>query len=242
MEEKIFFQANVKHITLFLIMMLIMPANFALAANITEEFYPLHQGNTWTYATKEGGGSEETLRINGEEIISGTNTVKLYSGLNSIDYEYECFAFDSEGVKKYKTVDMEDENYRIFDPPNIEVPGNIEIGGSVNYSTNLVISAFDNKKIGDFRVNVQIKLVSAEDVAVPAGKFSDCLKFSLDVDWANTESHGKENRIFWLARGVGKVKEVRITTESAKDKEMEISAETRVLASAIIDGKKIGGL
>ena len=177
-------------------MMLIMPANFVLATNTIEEFYPLHQGNTWTYTItgdENSESSEETLRVNGEEIVSGINTVKLYSE----GYEYECFAFDSEGIKKYKTVNIEDKNYIIFNPPAIMMP-NIEVGKSMNYSANCVSNTFDNEKVGEFKANVQIKFVSVEDVIVPAGKFSDCLKFSFNVDWENADSYGRENRIFGL--------------------------------------------
>lgn len=239
MEEKRFFRVNAQYAVLFLIIMLIMPANFVLAADMIEEFYPLHQGNAWTYAITEDEGSEseeETLRVNGEEIVSGINTVKLYSEGD----EYECFAFGSEGVKKYKTVDLEDKNYQIFNPPVITIP-NIEIGGSVSYSTHIVSNALDNKKTGEFKENAQIKLVSVEDVVVPAGKFSGCLKFSFNADRENADSYSRENCIFWLARGVGKVKEVCIDTEGSKDKKLEIDTEKSVLISAIIDGKKIGG-
>ena len=40
---------------------------------------------------------------------------------------------------------------------------------------------------------------------------------------------------------MGKVKEVSINIDNDRNKEVEISTETHILISAIINGKKIGG-
>ena len=234
MKEKIFFQVNVNYAIFFLIATLIMPSHFVLAANM-EEFYPLQQENTWIYAKIEDNvNNEEILKIKGEEEIGGVRTVRLFNGEN----DYDCLAFDSQGIKKYKEKD--EDQYLIPQSPIIIIP-NIEVGEEVTYSRNFISNSLDNQKINEFKADVHIKLLSIEDVIIPAGKFSDCLKFSY-INYKSTDSgHEEEKIVFWLVRGVGKVKEVSINIDNDRNKEVEISTETHILISAIINGKKIGG-
>lgn len=237
MKEKIFLQAiNANYRILFLITILIMPSHFVLAANM-EEFYPLHQGNTWVYAvTEDGVENKETLKIKGVEEIGGIETARLFHGEN----KYVCLAFDSQGIKEYK--DNDDGEDAIPQPPVIIIP-NIEIGGEAAYSANFICNGLDNEKTPEAKVSIHIKLKSIENVMVPAGKFSDCLKFSSVYAWENPDgSREEENIVFWLARGIGKVKEVCVSTEyDYENQGIRISNETRSLISAIINGKKIGG-
>lgn len=55
MKERIFSQAIAKYAIFLSMMISVVPADFVSAANTLEEFYPLRQGDTWTYITTTGG-------------------------------------------------------------------------------------------------------------------------------------------------------------------------------------------
>lgn len=207
-----------------------------LSAYNLNEYYPLSQGNTWTYSViEDGNGYKETVKIEGIEIIEGAETVRIkYAG-----DEYTCLAIDSEGIEMYKYFD--NDEYEMFNPPAIVFP-NIEKGDTKRYSFNSIIYNVKGKKIGEAVIDFLVTLEAVEDVEVAAGKFNNCLKFSTITEWK--EKDGKYERddcTDWLSRGVGMVKEFCLSTEhDAETKEEEMSTRLSELSSAIVDGKKIG--
>jgi len=202
------------------------------------EYYPLSQGDSWTYSVIEGEESERrNLRIDGEEIVNGIKTVRIFSG----EDEYNCIAFDSEGIKKYKEFDIEDNEYEIYNPPKLIFP-NIEIGEVKEYSTNWIEYGMNGEKKEEGTETGQIKLESIENIEVPAGRFTDCLKFSIFSEEKDTAgNYEKGDCSVWLALGVGKVKEFCIDTEyEAETQKEDTSIEIVELVSAVVDGKRIG--
>lgn len=206
----------------------------ALGYNL-EEYYPLAQGNRWTYSVIENKKSHEvTVRREGKEIVNGVETVKMSSGEDI----YMCLAFDSQGIKIYKN--SEEDGYDIMNPPVTIFP-NIEIGESKTYSANLIFFNFEGTKIGETSENGQILLESIEDVEVPAGIFTKCLKFSSICHWEDPDGSGIDDRTIWLKQGVGEVRRMCISTEyTAENKSTSTVTEIRGLISAVIDGRKIG--
>lgn len=201
-----------------------------------EEYYPLDQGNSWTYSAIENEESgKEIVRIEGKEIIRGVETVKMMFAEN----DYKCIAIDSEGIKKYK--DFDEDEYKIYNPPKFLFP-NIDIGQVKEYSTSWIKYGMRGEKKEEGVETGQIKLESIENIEVPAGKFTGCLKFSL-ISNEKTSDGGYESSdcTIWLAPAIGKVKEFCIDTEYDVEAQKEDTfIEIVELVSAVVDGKRIG--
>lgn len=213
--------------------------NSAWAYDLSK-YFPLNQGDAWTYSlTEDGESSIVSVRIGGEEQIGGVKTIKIVDEGSGDDYR--CVSADLDGIKEYK--DFDSGTYVIYAPPRLVFPNNIEIGAAKKYSADLTIYEVNNNEIKDKRTGAgSIRLESVEDVQVPAGKFNGCLKFSTSSENKKDDgSYEKDDYTAWLAQGVGIVKEISIATEyDAETKEMSVSEETLQLVSAVIAGEKIG--
>ena len=217
--------------------MTILFSNLALAYDL-KEYYPLGQGNSWTYSAIDiTEVSEETVRIEGKELIDGLETVRM----QYVDDGYSCIAYDHEGIKEYK--DFEENYSEFFNPPLIVFP-NIEIGESKSYLVDSIIYDIDSEKIAESTSTIQISLESVEDVKVPANIFTDCLRFSKISEWRKSDgSFGTDKCVIWLARGVGRIKEFciyRYRMPGSETTEISTSSVIYKLISAVVDGKKIG--
>ena len=214
---------------------LTIPTNCVFAYDLTE-YYPLSQGNSWTYLVIEDAATfEYTLKENGEELVEGAKTTRLRSNEN----EYECFAVDEEGVKAYKSV--EGDTYEIFKPPKVIFP-NIKVGEAKTYSDNLLIYNMQDINIKKVTGESRILLQSIEDLEVKAGNFNNCLKFSLISEYQEPSgSYVRGDHTVWLAPGVGRVKEFYYSQDYDPETKEEVSSvEIFELISAVIDGVKIG--
>lgn len=211
-------------------------APLASAYNL-EEYYPLAQGNRWAYfEIKDEGMDKKTFRVEGKEIIDGQETTKLLDSYGG----HQCLVLDSQGLKEYKDTDV--YGCEIYNPPRMLFP-NIEIGESREYSTLAINYGADGTKLGESRMSGKITLESVEDIEVPAGRFTGCLKFSsiLEIREENG-SYKKEDSAIWLAPGLGRVKETCSVTEyEAGGGKENVSFQVFNLVSAVVDGKKIGG-
>lgn len=213
----------------------------ALGYNL-EEYYPLGQGNMWEYSTTDDEGSgKEKSEINGREMIGEKEVIKM---LLPEDGDYAYLGFDSEGVRIYRYFDKDDEGgddeYIIYNPPRIILP-DIGKGQTKEYSTAWTEYNISEEKKEEGAGGGQVTLESVENIEVPAGKFTDCLKFSVIYNKkAPGGAYEKSDCDIWLAPGIGKVKEFCIYTEreAAVDAE-ESSFKIYKLISAVINGKRI---
>ncbi|TAN59452.1 glycosyltransferase family 2 protein [bacterium] len=208
-----------------------------------EEYYPMNQGNIWEYSVTDDEESDRAINeIKGKEIIDGKEVIKML-----LAKEGDCayLHFDSEGVKIYKNFKKGEDEYKdeyiMYRPPRLAFP-NIEIGLVKEYSTILSEYSVSGEKKEEVAETGLIKLESIEDIEVPAGKFTDCLKFSVIYNKkASGVGYEKSDCEIWLAPGIGKVEEFCIYAEreTATDAE-ESSFKIYKLISAVINGKKIG--
>lgn len=227
-------------ILILVIVIIFLFTSLAMAYNL-KEYYPLAEGDSWTYSVikDKRGAEEKTDKVAGIEVVGNVETKKMISG----EDKYACIALDSEGVKLYKAND--DDKYTIFNPPKIIFPNieNIEIGETRGYSVRAM--NYEGSSIKDERSeSVQISLeFTMDDVDVPAGKFSNCLRFSTITKW-NEQLSGDnetENCDVWLAPEVGKVKESCVKSKyKAKTNETLSSTVEYGLISAIVGGKELG--
>lgn len=207
-----------------------------------EEYYPLGQGNMWEYSVADGEESNKAINeIKGKETLGGNEVIKmLLPGVG--DYVY--LSFDSEGVKIHKNFkkgenEYEDE-YIMYNPPRLIFP-NIEMGQTKEYSTICTAYSVSGEKEEESESG-QIKLESVDNIEVPAGKFTDCLKFSVIYNKkASDGAYEKSDCDIWLAPGIGMVKEfcISVERETAADAE-ESFFKIHKLISAVIGAKRIG--
>ncbi|NQT89693.1 MAG: hypothetical protein HQ558_00365 [Candidatus Omnitrophica bacterium] len=211
------------------------------------EYYPLNVGDEWKYNIVEKDiVEEEGIEVFSEEIfeswdfvvkgkdIIGKATVYMIAEGDEVVYE----AVESEVVKRFKRIEGSD--IVKFDPPK-PLFLNLEVGESNKFSLKNLYYNADINKTWTNKEQVELGLESIEDVIVPAGKFSGCLKFRI-VSKKRTHAESRyveEENIIWLAKGVGIVKTVHTKRDVIDASNAEIEQSLSVLASAVIDGKKI---
>lgn len=225
---------KISGILVLVVLVIGIGVNLALAF-VLKDYYPLDEGSQWIYVVIEDEETfEQAVKIEGREIIEGVEAVKVVSSGNSYNYE----VIDTEGIKEYKVFD--EEEYVICEPPYLVFPNIIEAGEEKQYSTTMSYYTANNEKKKEIVKNGQIKLEAIEDVDVPAGKFTDCLKFSSSYEYQDPDEKSGVNCSVWLASGVGKVKEF-CSKVKRKDGEKKMSTELYQLKSAVINGKEISG-
>lgn len=216
--------------------LMIFFSHLAIAEELSQ-YYPLHQGDTWKYSVSDDEKTyNEKYTIQGFKKINGTETIEMVFP----DGSYKCLASDAEGIKNYQYVESDGvENYN---PPLLVFPNKIKVGETKEYATEGGYYRNNGEKKGNSGEKGQITLESIEDVTVPAGKFTGCLKFSLIKECVESGSRDSESDTIWLAPGVGKIRELSIITEhdSSSGAKENPKTEMRELVSAVIDGKKIG--
>ena len=175
-----------------------------------KNYFPLQQGNEWTYSFTLNGNTLPPLKviIDGTEIINGVET-KKYNMSSAVPNEYDCFYYtiDSEGLKQHKWHWVSFGTYSIFDPPRIEIPINFNLGevheDSVSYTTYTI---GDDSVVGTFSGSQTVTWESIENVTVPAGTFNHCLKISIELSAKSGDQTQGFDEILWLAHKVGMVK------------------------------------
>lgn len=223
-------------ISFFAIVIILIFPMLTLAYDL-EEYYPLKEGNSWTYVIAEDKDYyRETYKIEGKESVEDTETIKI-----NVEDRMVYIAIDSQGAKKYKDFYQNENEYEIYNPPVLLFPNNTEIGESKSFSSNSKLYNIDGIKREEASAEGNVVLESMEDVDVPAGKFKNCLKFSSVITWVENDGSHKEDCTISLAPGIGKVEEFCISTEYDKEnKIINKNSEMDQLISAVIDGKEIG--
>jgi hypothetical protein len=202
-----------------------------------KEYYPLGEGDHWLFSTLEEDKSfEEAIKVEGKEMVDGVESIKIVDA----NGDYRSIAFDSEGLKKYKSFDDGENGF--FIPAELIFPNDAGIGEKKDYVINYATYNSDGAKTREVKIAKQIYLESKEDLEVPAGRFSNCLKFSIVQDEEEASgSHRQDSCSIWLAPGVGRAKEFCVTRKySSEGNDEGSSIEMTELISAVINGKRIG--
>jgi len=189
----------------------------------TAEYFPLGQGDTWTFHEIEREGETvdedtETYAIMGTETISGKIAAKKVE-LDDGDYELFTNTNGIQFYKDYETDSEEDggvieETFDIYSPPIMYVPPRVSVGTKHSFKSTLI-----HKSSTGFNVTAKITgemvVEGMEDITVIAGTFQDCLKIRVTRHVAVAKLQYEEftETTIWLAKGVGKVKEMSSDTE-----------------------------
>jgi len=183
------------------------------------EYYPVSLQNKYIYKVTSHNTSKEEKRFYTE--CRQTEDGKLYWCMKSGEQT-------STGFLSEKGLELASTNMITFSPPIHAIKSNPEEGDML--TTNIELSGPQSSK----KIIVNCTVDRFETVETPAGKFTDCILFSLYFQTQDTESPGILQRRAWLARGIGMVKAQFFNPAG------EILTD-EIILSAEVGGKKIPG-
>lgn len=203
------------------------------------EYFPLGEGDSWTYKDKESNmgepevETETTYIISGEMELNGVTAVKMVRKDNTSSYDLYT---NTEGVKwlgfKYDEPfeGIVSEGY--WAPPPGFPTTEARISDQVEIRT-FVYSMDGVPRIGPFYMTITLK--GPADISTPAGFFADCLLFEIQFPHFYGGTY-KDSR--WLAKGVGLVKE----REEIIDETGETGETVWWWKESVLIDYKIGGM
>ena len=242
----------------------------AFAAYNMQDYYPLSQGNSWTYFEYDAeteDGETEFWTTTYTEIVSGTDDVGGVSTIRLIEeapcyseYCYGNIAWDEEGLMSYYEyegiqgerpdffggTDLDSEESR-FLTPEVLLPAQMEIGQTVNH--NFAIECYENGELECYEEGTTTyTLENIETITVEAGIFQNCLKIRIetsgivyDRQGGTKEESWTEDNYIWLALGIGPIKETAIGRKYFADGGFrELETSSRELRWATINNVDIG--
>jgi len=170
------------------------------AAYNMAEYFPLHQGDEWTYSSTVNG-----ITVESKTVISGTEQI---NGVETIKMGVHCVVIDSEGLKTYKWERPDFGQVYIYDPPELTFPAQFDLGDVHQQSyTNFIYSLDGGTLLDTGTISETVSLELVEDVTVPAGTFKDCLKILYSISYQNASGeYGNFEDYNWFARNVGRIK------------------------------------
>jgi hypothetical protein len=168
------------------------------------EFWPLGQGDTRTYGWESSFAKiydgMYTQTVSGPEAIDGVEAFRLQT-----DYGSYMLFTNTNGLTRYKD-GVEAEYHRIFTPPLQEYPATMSFGEQHTFFSDVTYITAEGNSYAD-SVSTTTTLVGAEAVTVPAGTFSECLKFMQTWTYVYIEGDSENCEITeWIAKHVGTVK------------------------------------
>lgn len=204
------------------------------------EYFPLKEGDEWTYLhNMDGDEVEGRMFVNGTELVNGVETVKMdVTAFGSVLVRYLCYAADREGFKLCKHFFALANWYTIFDNPRMLFPAQFSLWerykGDYSYSRN---SIEDDSLIFTATGSTTVLLGSIENVTVTAGTFNDCLKIFTSQTEQRSDGWTLElEDTAWYAHNVGLIKEEIIQTLHHPDEEDSNRTDMLELISAAVDG------
>ena len=190
-----------------------------------DEYFPLAQGNEWTYVRTVDGetGPLTSAFVDGAELVDGVQTTKFtMTGLTQGVYYDYFYAKDLEGLKEYKFNNSFD-TYNIYNPARMTFPADLDVGdtfeGLNSYSS---FRSEDDSILSTTTGTHTVHLETIEDISVPAGAFNDCLKFNVLTSQQTGELTAQIDAKIWYAYGIGMVKKIlnislRVNPESEEN-------------------------
>ena len=191
------------------------------------EYFPLGQGDTWTYREEDDDLTVKTVA--GTEEINGVDAAKI------IDEDGDYYLWtNSNGLVWYKEYDADDIpgcgwQQIIFNPPVI-ASGDVVSIGSAYASTSTLSETDCTGGSATVSVSYLFNIEGIENVTVPAGTFNNCLRIK-GILAVNGSTETNEMTI-WLAKGVGEVKSINISRQNG----VAVETWTSDLVSAVVGG------
>ncbi len=186
------------------VLLLIIPVFSAFALD-AKDYFPLEIGNTWTYEDSSESGMDTT-------VLAIVDTIRM-SGYKAYVYTWEG---SEDGYIQIRPDGIWDSYIDLTDTILMKMlPDPFNIGDSwvyVSYDTTWIDSIFTN--IEHFSLNFHA--ISFEDITVPAGSFTDCVKLQIiiedflivlsGIDTINADTTKYGEQYLWIAKDVFRVK------------------------------------
>ena len=168
-----------------------VPLVYAATEYKMTDYWSFKEGAWWEF-------NDGKIEITGSEEIDGISTFKfLDTG--------SCSGEDAEEIN----VVNDDANGFVFFLPSEDGSYSIaKISEPYVKKGDETTSSFKDSDGG--QVTLVFKLEGTANVVVPAGKFKRCLRFSVKVEVVDTDGNDSYTEKFYLAKGVGLVKAVRV--------------------------------
>ncbi len=191
------------------------------------EYYPLVDGNTWTYQVKQ-------FRADGQ-IVYRLRTQTVAGDLKFDRQNTAKKLMDDRG--RYYLLGVDDRSFRVYGENAGQ--GEVKVNPpytlfDANFVPGKAYSARHTPSEGD-AVTTETTFFGVESVQTPAGSFKDCLKLRFQ---SVKPSGATLTTTSYLARGTGIVKEVYEIFSPAAEQSLRYEIE---LLHGTIGGRKIGG-
>jgi len=208
--------------------------NYCAYSESLVDYYPLKNGNSWMYEKEDGAIIEEKVATEREGCLPLAQTVKIIRSNGS----YMCLSVDSEGVKLHKDFDEYDTN--IYPEPLMLVPFDIE--DKRGYKRKQEYMAQSEDGVLEGLISHEIQFIGRENIVVPAGEFTDCVKILETSSWNDKSNRGEDKTFYWLARGIGMVRKVSESEEIDMNRKLAAytTYEELKLKEATVDGEVYG--
>ncbi|MFQ6096345.1 MAG: hypothetical protein ACE5O2_01375, partial [Armatimonadota bacterium] len=158
------------------------------------DYFPLNQGDTYRYRNVDSGQFGDVL-VGGTVSLGGVYTATQMIGGSYGAEEYNYFSVGPAGLTHYGFCETGAGDCGILDP-GVFIPNGITPGWSQHFTGTLRNMAWDD--LGPYELDVAF--VGVQTVTVPAGTFTDCLRFRVEMN-------GDVDEMFF-APAVGQVKTI----------------------------------
>lgn len=179
---------------------------------IEADYFPLVAGNTWTYRAEYSPGKTLVKTLSAPEPIPddphGRSAFKLTrtESDDPTDIRYTWMGMDNERLVRYRKEWWSEgvlKTAKVYDPPFVRVvPAQMRAGGTWDSGS---ITRTDYNGAGDVEEVATkfytFEVLSIDEVLTVEGQDLNCIKFR------RLDSEDGDNKEFWFAAGIGKVKE-----------------------------------
>lgn len=218
-----------------------------IGPNKVSEYFPVDEGNKWTYKTSISYGKEPlegdtTIIVNNKELLEGSEVYPLeLNRLNEKTIAY--YSFDDEAIYIHKVFDG--NMYTLFSPAikiKLILPDQENTEKQQVILSKIKIFEANGGLKGEGVCKIEVQFEGFENIVVPAGSFENCLKVSFSII-TQTNASASVKQTMWLAKGIGEVKEekhqtINMLTADFQNKTIESDVKME-LKSAEIKGQVI---
>jgi hypothetical protein len=164
------------------------------------EYFPYHQGDSWTYDWKYAFANGQTRATERKRWFEGTKftdagaAFKLASSTGDEDYQY--YLLDRAGLRIVESAEKGTRAQGMkfnYDPALLIARDDMTIGRTYRWSQ----ADADGKNLMQFSTTLD----GFENIETPMGRFENCLRARLEWETANS----RVKNIYFYARGVGMV-------------------------------------
>jgi hypothetical protein len=201
-------------ITAVLALLSLLLANSLYGGELSETFFPLQPGMTWTYNIISDKHPNKTVTITNmpsREINNLKLTPRKTEAGGSITYF--LIGSDDKGIYRYGEQKSENSEPIIANPRDYYIKNPVGLGTTWDM----------NAKFGgeDLMINLTIESIN-DDITVPAGSYKDCLKIRHTSGNQKNDNGLSVEAYEWFAPNVGLVKSL-VTINKLENKQLKDS-------------------